>query len=316
MTSVERFRAMGCDVVVGGADQAELGAIRALFEDRERTFSRFRAGSELNRVNAASGSTVVVSELFAQTLHDAVRAAAQTQGLVDPTLAVALEHAGYDRDFALMRSEDFPAGPGAPGLVAAVHLNGRILSRPSGVKLDLNGVVKARAVDDALDLLAGAGFVAAGGDVAARGGALIGLPGAGSLELHDGGVATSGTSRRRWRRNGVVQHHLIDPATGRPSASIWTLVTVAAGSCRDADVAAKAAFLLGVDGPAWLDERSLPGRFCSPAGEITNRTWQAVLGPPVNGSRPRANGGGFELLRVGPGFRDQPASVRKPAVRP
>jgi thiamine biosynthesis lipoprotein len=282
VTSVRRFAAMGCEVVVGGAGGAELGAIRALFEEREQIFSRFRSDSELNRVNASGAATVVVSELFAETLRDALRAAAQTRGLVDPTLGVALEDAGYNRDFALMRSEFWPAGPGAPGSVASVQLSGRILSRPVGMKLDLNGVVKARTADEALGFLAGSGFVAAGGDVAARGGALIGLPGGGSLDLRDGGVATSGTSRRRWRRNGVLQHHLIDPVTGRPSASIWTQVTVAAGSCRDADVAAKAAFLLGADGPAWLDERDLPGRFLatSPAGEVTNRTWQAVLGTP------------------------------------
>jgi thiamine biosynthesis lipoprotein len=148
------------------------------------------------------------------------------------------------------------------------------------VKLDLNGVVKAQAVDDALRLLPGDGFVAAGGDVAGRGGAVIGLPDGGALNLHRGGVATSGTTRRRWRRNGKVQHHLIDPATGQPSDSIWTLVTVAAASCRDADVAAKAAFLLGTEGPSWLDERSLPGRFSSAAGEFTNRAWQVVLGLP------------------------------------
>jgi thiamine biosynthesis lipoprotein len=148
------------------------------------------------------------------------------------------------------------------------------------VKLDLNGVVKARAVDAALRLIDGDGFVSAGGDVAGRGGAVIGLPGGSALTLHRGGVATSGTTRRRWRRNGRVQHHLIDPATGQPSESIWTLVTVAAASCRDADVAAKAAFLLGAEGPAWLDERGLPGRFSSAAGEFTNRAWQVVLGLP------------------------------------
>jgi thiamine biosynthesis lipoprotein len=146
------------------------------------------------------------------------------------------------------------------------------------VKLDLNGVVKARAVDDAMCLLAAPGFVAAGGDVAGRGGAVVGLPDGEALNLERGGVATSGTTRRRWRRNGHVQHHLIDPATGRPSDSIWSLVTVAAASCRDADVAAKAAFLRGPGGPAWLDERGLPGRFLSPAGEVTNRAWQAALG--------------------------------------
>jgi thiamine biosynthesis lipoprotein len=280
VTSVRRFNAMGCEVVVAGAGEEQMDAIRALFERREQTFSRFRPGSELNRVNRAAASTVVVSELFAETLADALRAAAQTCGLVDPTLGVALEDAGYDRDFALMRSDDRPAGRGAPGCVAAVEMRGRMVLRPPGVKLDLNGVVKSRTVDDALHLLPGPGFVAAGGDVAARGGAVVGLPGGEAVNLRTGGVATSGTTRRRWRLGGVVQHHLIDPVSGRPSDSIWNLVTVAAASCRDADVAAKAALLLGVEGPAWLDEQSLPGRFASPAGEVTNRTWQALLGAP------------------------------------
>jgi len=283
VTSVGRFEAMGCDVVVGGAGDAQLRAIQALFKRHELVFSRFLPGSELNAVNRAKAPIVAVSALFADTLADALRAAAQTQGLVDPTLGVALEDAGYDRDFALMRAQHRPAGRGARGCVDAVRLRGRLLSRPPGVKLDLNGVVKSRAVDDALGLLTGPGFVAAGGDVATRGGggAVIGLPGGGALSLRRGGVATSGRTRRRWRMGGEVQHHLIDPVTGRPSASIWTLVTVAAAGCRDADVAAKAAFLLGADGPAWLDGHGLPGRFESPTGVVTNRTWQAALDLPV-----------------------------------
>jgi thiamine biosynthesis lipoprotein len=83
----------------------------------------------------------------------------------------------------------------------------------------------------------------------------------------------------------VLQHHLIDPATGRPSDSIWTLVTVAAASCRDADVAAKAAFLLGAGGPGWLDRRNLPGRFQSGDTVITNRTWQRMIELPEKALR-------------------------------
>ena len=44
---------------------------------------------------------------------------------------------------------------------------------------------------------------------------------------------------------------------------------MSAGTCLQADVAAKAAFLLGHDGPAWLDARGLAGRFLpedGPAG--------------------------------------------------
>jgi thiamine biosynthesis lipoprotein len=51
-------------------------------------------------------------------------------------------------------------------------------------------------------------------------------------------------------------------------------VSVAAPSCFAADVAAKAALLLGDDGPAWLDERRLPGRFVDHEGVVTlNGTW-------------------------------------------
>jgi thiamine biosynthesis lipoprotein len=134
--------------------------------------------------------------------------------------------------------------------------------------------VKALAVDDSLALLTGRAFVSAGGDVAVRGGAVVGLPGGGSIEVRSGGVATSGTTHRRWRRGGAWQHHLIDSRTGRPAASRWSEVTVVAATCVIADVAAKAAFLLSSGGPDWLDERGLPGRFVSRRGVATNERWR------------------------------------------
>src|SRR3954452_13186018 len=129
-----------------------------------------------------------------------------------------------------------------------------------------------------MEQVAGDGFVAAGGDVAVRGAAVVGLPGGGSLTLGDGGLATSGTTHRRWLRDGEVQHHLIDPRTGRPSESPWSEVTVAAGSCLEADVAAKAAFLLSDDGPDWLDERGLPGQFLRGDEIVRNVRWRALDG--------------------------------------
>jgi hypothetical protein len=46
--SVARFRSMGCEVVVGGATDAELKQVRELFDERDQMFSRFRVDSELN----------------------------------------------------------------------------------------------------------------------------------------------------------------------------------------------------------------------------------------------------------------------------
>jgi thiamine biosynthesis lipoprotein len=264
---------MGVDVVVGGATPAGLAAVRALFEEWEQAFSRFRPESELNRVNAHPTPAVAVSGLFARAVRTAAAAARATGGLVDPTLGLAVEAAGYVDDLDRLRDDPRPPGPTAPGAWRTVTVGGGVLLRPPGVRLDLNGVVKALAVDEALALLGGDGFVAAGGDVATRGPVVAGLPAGGSIRLAAGGLATSGTTRRRWRRAGGTQHHLIDPRTGRPSRSRWLEVSVAAGSCLAADVAAKAAFLLSDDGPGWLDERGLPGRFVGDGELVVNRAW-------------------------------------------
>jgi FAD:protein FMN transferase len=235
---------MGVEVTVGGATDRELHSIARLFEGWDRVFSRFDPDSELNRVNEDPAPLLLVSKLFASAMRTALGAAAATGGLVDPTLGSGLAAAGYDRDFSLLDDGDGgPPAPTVPGRWRALSLHGRLLSRPSGLELDLNGVVKAMAMDASLDLIRGDGLVSAGGDVAARGGAVVGVPGGGSLSLRSGGIATSGTTKRRRRRHGAWQHHLIDPRTGRPAESVWQEVTVVAASCLGADVAAKAAFL-------------------------------------------------------------------------
>ncbi len=148
-------------------------------------------------------------------------------------------------------------------------MSGLLVRRPAGVRLDLNGVVKGRAVDDALALLEGPGFVSAGGDLAARGELVVALPGEGTVTLRSGALATSGITTRSWQRlGGGLAHHLIDPATGAPSDSRWECVTVCAATCLAADVAAKTAFLLGDEGPAWLERRGLQGSFVASDGEI------------------------------------------------
>jgi thiamine biosynthesis lipoprotein len=276
------FQAMGVEVTVEGATSKALMDIADLFGEWERTFTRFAPDSELSQVNANPDSTVVVSETFARVTRVTLAAWKATGGLVDPTLACAIESAGYDCDLDLLRRDD-PRPPGAPspGRAAEVRIAGRLLQRPPGVRLDLAGVVKAIVVDQSLRMLPDEGFVAAGGDVATRGPATVGLPGGGSITLLHGGLATSGIKARSWQRGGGLQHHLIDPRTGRPAHSRWHIVTVAAASCLGADVAAKAAFLLSDEGPEWLDERNLPGRFFAEDDVVENDAWREQVGEPA-----------------------------------
>ena len=72
--------------------QSELAAI-------DLACSRFRSDSDLSRVNAARGRTVIASPLLVEALELALRAARLTEGDVDPTLGRALALAGYDRDW-------------------------------------------------------------------------------------------------------------------------------------------------------------------------------------------------------------------------
>ena len=227
---------MGCDVVVAGGDPA---AVAAVLERWEVAFSLFRPESELSRVNRSEARVLAVSPLFGRTLGVALDVAAETQGVVDPTLC---------------------------GRWAEIALAGRLLSRPPGVTLDLNGVAKSLAVDEAAETLDRPGFVSVGGDLSVRGPVDVALPAGGAIRVVAGGLATSGTTSRG--------SHLVDTATGRASESPWEQVTASGATCLAADVAAKAGFLLGRRGPDWLDERGVPGRFVGRDGEIVeNDAW-------------------------------------------
>lgn len=236
MSDVHRFRAMGCDVAVAGGDPA---VVAAVLERWESAFSLFRPESELCHVNRAEAQVLAVSPLFAGTLRVALDVAAETKGLVDPTLC---------------------------GRWTEILLSERLLSRRPGLALDLNGVVKALAVDAAAETLDGPGFVSVGGDLAVRGPVDVALPAEGSVRVVSGGLATSGTVSRG--------AHLVDPATGDASESPWEQVTASGASCLAADVAAKAGFLLGELGPEWLDARGIAGRFVGLDGSVLeNASW-------------------------------------------
>ena len=172
-----------------------------------------------------------------------------------------------------------------------------VLRLREGITLDLGATAKAWAADSAateLARIADCGvLVALGGDVAVAGmpplredgerfwritvrdraDARLGAsqtpevpesPAAlgpeAEISITEGGLATSGTSSRRWLRGGDLLHHILDPRTGLPAATPWRTVSVAAGNCLDANTASTAAILLGEQAPAWLTAHGLPAR--------------------------------------------------------
>jgi thiamine biosynthesis lipoprotein len=251
-----RFRAMGTDVellldapagprAARAVDAAELEVHRL-----EALLSRFRADSELTRLNEA-GALAAGPDLV-RVVELAVDARTRTAGLFDPTVHDALVAAGYDRTFEAL-PPDGPSGAAGARCGGAVEVDGTTVRLGPGVRLDLGGIAKGYAVDRACELLAVAGpcLVNAGGDLGVRGGAWpVAVPDGPTLELASGALATSGRDRRRWRRGGRERHHLIDPRTGRPAEHAPLRVTVVAPTAVEAEVLAKVAFLGGeVDAP-------------------------------------------------------------------
>ena len=265
--------------------QAELAAI-------DLACSRFRSDSELMAVNAAAGNTVPVSPLFVAAVRTALTAAEQTGGDVDPMLGGALVAAGYDADYAALPADGPAANPAPPPADAwrSIELGDDAIRLPAGTALDLGATAKALAVDRTAAAIAaetGAGvLVNVGGDLAAAGpvppaGWPVRLtddtaredvtrPGRSGpvVRMHGGGLATSSTAVRRWRRGGTAYHHVLDPRTGLPAEPVWRTVTVTAASCVDANTASTAAIVRGRRAPDWLAALGLPSRLVDAAGAV------------------------------------------------
>jgi thiamine biosynthesis lipoprotein ApbE len=88
------------------------------------------------------------------------------------------------------------------------------------------------------------------------------------IAIRSGGLATSSTAARRWRRGGDVLHHILDPRSGRPAAPVWRTVSVAAATCADANTASTAAIIRGAAALAWLAELGCPARLVAESGAV------------------------------------------------
>lgn len=312
-TAFDAWPALGMLVQLVVTEPSQLARARELLKVEllalDLACSRFRPDSELvavaNVARRARGDvTVSVSPLLAEAVAVAIRAAQLTDGDVDPTVGGLLSALGYDRDFAALTPPDHEECR-EPGTVAVRMIPGwrsvrldverQLLTVPSGTQLDLGATVKGWAADRAADRITrqlGCGvLVSLGGDTAVAGPvpeggwrirvqdktALPEAPAEGVTQvvsIRDGGLATSSTAVRRWRRGGDVLHHILDPRTCLPAKPVWRTVSVAAATCADANTAATAAVIRGRQAVGWLASLRLPARLVEHDGTVhTLNAW-------------------------------------------
>jgi thiamine biosynthesis lipoprotein len=240
-------------------------------------FSRFKPASELATLNRDPRDRVPVSPIMARFVQAVIDAAALTGGLVDGTLLDQIEDAGYKADhlraslalpLALaLAPPRRPAGPAPVGSWREIEIDHEagVVTRPPGLHFDGGGIVKGLFADAVGEMLAGhdgyaidcEGDLRVGGTRGVGRTIQVAAPFDGSV-LHefavsDGGVATTGITKRSWLDGGRPAHHLLDPATGRPAYTGVVQVTALAPTALEGEALAKAALLSGPEAAeGWL----------------------------------------------------------------
>ena len=229
--------------------------------------SDYETDSELNELSRTSGKgqSVKVSRDLWTVLERAQALAARTEGAFDITVGPAVSLWRRAR-----RNQQMPPPDRLAEALQAVgyqklRLNptnqtAELLTRR--MKLDLGGIAKGFALDEALKVLFERGItralISGGGDIAA-GDPPPGQPGwrieiapldvPGSppkryVRLARGALATSGDVFQRLEIDGRRYSHIVDPRTGI-GLTDHSLVTVIAPDCTTADSLATAASVLG-----------------------------------------------------------------------
>ncbi len=120
-----RFDALGTEIVVSVTDVTYLAMVlehtHNCIDEVDRTFSRFRTDSEVERLHRRGSGVHKASPVFIELLELALLASHSTDGVFDPTIRDALEAAGYDRSIELLEA----IGPG----IDRVSRSGRALER-------------------------------------------------------------------------------------------------------------------------------------------------------------------------------------------
>lgn len=262
--------AMGAVVsqtVYGDSGAAERAAadVNAAVAALERKISWRIDSSEAAGINKTAGSGAVeCSGTTLALLRQCLDVAEKSEGAFDPCILPVSRLWDFDAEqFFPPQDSKIQAGLSVCswGLLSVTESQAS-LELP-GTGLDLGGVGKGAACDEALRVYAQSGVsgavIAVGGSVGVfgtkpggsvwsigvrnpEGGSADSL---GALALSSGCVSTSGTYEKKRESGGVTYHHILDPRTGYPAESDLVSATVICGSGALSDALATACVVLG-----------------------------------------------------------------------
>ncbi len=255
--------------------QRLVAAAMAEFDRIEAVMSTYREESEISRLNrSAADGPVPVSEELYDIVEQSIEMSRLTRGAFD----ITYESVGYLYAF---RDRQAPSESQVTARLDAIDYHHLLLDPEArsiafaveGVRINLGGIGKGYACDRAVDLIRQAGvehaLVSAGGDTRLLGDRrgqpwVVGIRDPDDAEalvtrlaLVDEAISTSGDYERYFEEDGLRYHHILDPATGRPSEGVRSATVIGPDGTRT-DALSTSVFVMGADAGLELIER-LPG---------------------------------------------------------
>lgn len=244
-----------------------------------RLMSFHEAESDVGRLNReAVDRPIKVHSWTFRVLEAAVDMHRRSNGIFDISVAPILQ----DMGLLPSTSKDRQPGYESPAFDAVELLEGQMIRfRQPDVRIDLGGIAKGFAVDQALDVLGKSGaatsaLVNAGGDLAAFGeeARLIHVrhprdprSTVCAVNVKDEALASSARRFDLFHSAEVENSAIIDPVSGK-SANIIDGVTVRAPSCMTADALTKIGMILGTDAIGLLELYNASALLISADGDV------------------------------------------------
>jgi thiamine biosynthesis lipoprotein len=258
-------------------------------ESVEQQMSNWRAGSDLNRLNAAPlGEWVNLPAHLMSVLEMAAQIGRASDGVFDVGVGALVQAWGFGPAQGVADPKAIGALMGKPiRSFDALQLDmaaGRA-RKTAAMSLDLSGIAKGYGVDVLAAVLADHGVTQClcglDGELVARGVRPDGKPwavaleqpdptrraGRSMVELTDRAIATSGSYRHFVTLGHLRVSHTMNPRTGGPAVGALVSVSVLHDSCMQADAWATVLMVLGDQaGPEFAKAQGLQAIFLAEVG--------------------------------------------------
>ena len=219
--------------------------LQVMITEMEQSLSRTLPDSPVYALNHQISEQ---NEEILSLVDEAFRYNTMTEGAFDITIAPVADLWGFTRDeFRVPSEEEIEEALTHVGM-DHIHRQGNTLSLDRGTAIDLGGIAKGLAVEQAYDLFRQNGILSGianfGGDVSIYGSKPDGNPwrigiqdpldpqnnghSAAVVSLRDAFILTSGNYQRYFIEDGIRYHHIIDPHTGAPARNELMSVTIIA----------------------------------------------------------------------------------------